>query len=58
MNGPGEAAQTEIGLTGGGKDNNLLYLSGLPHKKVANDDIIKKVVDLVENKVKKKTYKI
>ncbi len=58
VNGPGEAAQTEIGLTGGGKDNNLLYLSGLPHKKVANDDIIKKVVDLVENKVKKKTYKI
>ena len=24
-NGPGEAAQTEIGLTGGGQDNNLLY---------------------------------
>ena len=28
VNGPGEAAQTEIGLTGGGQDNNLLYLSG------------------------------
>ena len=27
VNGPGEAAQTEIGLTGGGQDNNLLYLS-------------------------------
>ena len=26
VNGPGEAAQTEIGLTGGGQDNNLLYL--------------------------------
>ena len=25
VNGPGEAAQTEIGLTGGGQDNNLLY---------------------------------
>ena len=54
VNGPGEAAQTEIGLTGGGNDNNLLYLSGLPHKKVANEDIIQKVVDLVENKVKEK----
>ena len=26
VNGPGEAAQTEIGLTGGGQNKNLLYL--------------------------------
>ena len=52
VNGPGEAAQTEIGLTGGGHDNNLLYLSGIPHNKVANSDIINKVVKLVEDKVK------
>ena len=54
VNGPGEAAQTEIGLTGGGQDNNLLYLSGLPHTKVASSDIINKVVKLVEEKVKEK----
>ena len=52
VNGPGEAAQTEIGLTGGGEGNNLLYLSGVPHNKVASKDIINKVVDLVESKVK------
>ena len=52
VNGPGEASQTEIGLTGGGHDNNLLYLSGLPHTKVANSEIINKVVQLVEDKVK------
>ena len=52
VNGPGEASQTEIGLTGGGQDNNLLYLSGLPHTKVANSEIINKVVQLVEDKVK------
>ena len=52
VNGPGEAAQTEIGLTGGGQDNNLLYLSGVPHSKVPSPDIIKKVVELVEEKVK------
>ena len=52
VNGPGEAAQTEIGLTGGGQDNNLLYLSGLPHAKVASAEIIEKVVKLVEEKVK------
>ena len=54
VNGPGEASQTEIGLTGGGQDNNLLYLSGIPHTKVAGADIIDKVVQLVEQKVKKK----
>ena len=54
VNGPGEAAQTEIGLTGGGQDNNLLYLSGLPHTKVANSQIIDKVVEMVEKKLKKK----
>tara|TARA_X000001036_G_C20573874_1_gene763821 strand:- start:224 stop:1216 length:993 start_codon:yes stop_codon:yes gene_type:complete len=54
VNGPGEAAQTEVGLTGGGQGNNLLYLSGIPHTKVASNSIIDKVVELVENKVKEK----
>tara|TARA_B100000963_G_scaffold360574_1_gene391947 strand:+ start:4596 stop:5687 length:1092 start_codon:yes stop_codon:yes gene_type:complete len=51
VNGPGEASQTEIGLTGGGQDNNLLYLSGIPHSKVASSEIINKVVELVEKKI-------
>ena len=50
VNGPGEAAQTEIGLTGGGQDKNLLYLSGIPHSKVASTEILDKVVELVEKK--------
>ncbi len=54
VNGPGEASQTEIGLTGGGQGNNLLYLSGIPHTKVASNAIIDKVVELVENKVNEK----
>ena len=52
VNGPGEAAQTEIGLTGGGQDNNLLYLSGLPHSKVPSSEIIEKIVKMVEEKAK------
>ena len=52
VNGPGEAAQTEIGLTGGGQDSNLLYLSGIPYTKVATTEIIEKVVKLVEEKTK------
>jgi (E)-4-hydroxy-3-methylbut-2-enyl-diphosphate synthase len=54
VNGPGEAAQTEIGLTGGGQDSNLLYLSGIPHTKIASSEIVDKVVQLVEGKVKEK----
>ena len=54
VNGPGEASQTEIGLTGGGQDNNLLYLSGIPHTKVASADIIDRVVKMVEDKVNEK----
>ena len=54
VNGPGEATQTEIGLTGGGQDSNLLYLSGVPHEKVPTGDIIKKIVQLVEEKTAEK----
>ena len=54
VNGPGEASQTEIGLTGGGQDNNLLYLSGVPHTKVPSSKIIDRIVELVEEKVRDK----
>ena len=50
VNGPGEASQTQIGLTGGGKNNHMMYLSGIPHHKVASNKIIEEVVTLVENK--------
>jgi len=50
VNGPGEAAQTQIGLTGGGQDNHMMYLSGLPHHKVASNKIIEEVVTLVKKK--------
>jgi (E)-4-hydroxy-3-methylbut-2-enyl-diphosphate synthase len=54
VNGPGEAAQTEIGLTGGGQDNNLIYLSGIPYTKVPSEEIIEKIVQLVEDRIKEK----
>ena len=50
VNGPGEASQTDIGLTGGGQNTNMMYLSGLPHTKVASEKIIEEVVNLVEKK--------
>ena len=51
VNGPGEAKQTEIGITGGGKDNHMLYLNGLETEKVLTKDMINKIVSLVEEKV-------
>ena len=50
VNGPGEAKQTEIGITGGGKDNHMLYLNGLETEKVITKDMINKIVSLVEEK--------
>ena len=47
-----QVSGNEIGLTGGGNDSNLLYLSGIPHTKVPNSKIIEKVVKLVEEKTK------
>ena len=52
VNGPGEAAMTDIGITGGGKGNNMLYLSGIQREKVLTTDLISKVVNQVEEKVK------
>ncbi len=52
VNGPGEASQTQIGLTGGGQGNHMMYLSGLPHHKVVSEKIIDEVVTLVEKKSK------
>jgi Enzyme involved in the deoxyxylulose pathway of isoprenoid biosynthesis len=52
VNGPGEAALTDIGITGGGKGNNMLYLNGIESEKLTTDKIISKVVNLVEKKAK------
>ena len=50
VNGPGEAALTDIGITGGGKGNNMLYLSGIQSEKILTNEIISKVVEEVEKK--------
>ena len=44
---------TDIGITGGGKGNNMLYLSGIQTEKILTKDIISKVVELVEKKAQK-----
>tara|TARA_B100001027_G_scaffold215729_1_gene190321 strand:- start:441 stop:1544 length:1104 start_codon:yes stop_codon:yes gene_type:complete len=50
VNGPGEASQTEIGITGGGNGSSMLYIDGLQNKKLDNKDMISKIVSLIEKK--------
>ncbi len=50
VNGPGEAAMTDVGITGGRKGSNMLYLSGIQSKKVSTNEMIEKVVTEVEKK--------
>ena len=50
VNGPGEAAMTDVGITGGQKGNNMLYLSGIQTEKVFTEDMINRVVNEVEKK--------
>ena len=50
VNGPGEAALTDIGITGGGRGSNMLYLKGVQTEKLSNDNIVSKIVELVEKK--------
>jgi len=50
VNGPGEARETDIGFTGGGKGTHQVYVAGLPAHRLKNADIVDHLVDLVEEK--------
>ena len=50
VNGPGEARETDIGFTGGGKGTHQVYVSGLPHHRLKDDNIVDHLVGLVEQK--------
>jgi len=52
VNGPGEAMNSDIGVTGGGKNTNMIYLSGVADHKISNSEIVDHVVKLVEEKVR------
>ncbi len=50
VNGPGEARETDIGLTGGGAGKHMVYLSGVTDHTVEDADMIEHIVKLVEAK--------
>src|SRR6188472_2922337 len=50
VNGPGEARETDIGLTGGGAGKHMVYLSGVTDHTVQDADMLDHIVRLVEAK--------
>ena len=52
VNGPGEALMTDIGFTGGGAGNGMIYWAGKQDHRINNDDMVDHIVDLVEKRAK------
>src|SRR5690606_41392544 len=50
VNGPGEARETDIGLTGGGNGKHMVYLSGVADHKIDDAHIVDHIVELVERR--------
>ncbi len=50
VNGPGEAAQTDLGFTGGGAGAGMVYVAGKPDHKMENDKLVDHIVSLVEKR--------
>ncbi|KUR72457.1 4-hydroxy-3-methylbut-2-en-1-yl diphosphate synthase [Novosphingobium fuchskuhlense] len=50
VNGPGEARETDVGLTGGGNGKHMVYLSGVTDHTVQDEDMLEHIVSLVEAK--------
>ena len=52
VNGPGEALMTDVGFTGGGAGNGMVYWAGKQEHRINNDDMVDHIVELVEKRAK------
>ncbi len=50
VNGPGEARETDIGFTGGGNNTHQVYIAGVTHHRLKDQNIVDHLVELVEKK--------
>ncbi len=53
VNGPGEAKEADVGLAGG-TPNNLIYVDGEPHQKMAQDNLVDDLEQLIRTKAEAK----
>ena len=49
VNGPGEAREADVGLTGA-SPNNLIYIAGEPHHKISNEDFIDHLEEVIRKR--------
>ena len=49
VNGPGEAREADVGLTGA-TPNNLIYVDGEPHHKISNEDFIDHLEEVIRKR--------
>ena len=57
VNGPGEAKEVDLGLTGG-TPNNLLYIDGKPHQKLPQGNLIDELESMIRNKAADKQAEV
>lgn len=50
VNGPGEARETDIGITGGGNGTHMVYIAGQPDHRLKSKDVVDHMVELIEKK--------
>jgi (E)-4-hydroxy-3-methylbut-2-enyl-diphosphate synthase len=53
VNGPGEAKEVDIGLTGG-TPNNLIYIDGEPSQKLSQENLVDELEQLIRTKATQK----
>ena len=51
VNGPGEARETDIGLTGGGKGSHQIYVNGITYHIIRNENVADYIVNFVQDKI-------
>ncbi|MDH5190426.1 MAG: flavodoxin-dependent (E)-4-hydroxy-3-methylbut-2-enyl-diphosphate synthase [Gammaproteobacteria bacterium] len=56
VNGPGEAKEVDVGITGGAPDN-LLYINGLPDHKLGNDEMVDELEKIIRQKIEERKLK-
>ena len=54
VNGPGEAKETDIGLTGGGKGNHQIYVNGITDHIIRNENVADYIVNFVNTNIDQK----
>ncbi len=54
VNGPGEAKETDIGLTGGGKGNHQIYVKGITDHIIRNENVADYIVNFVQKEIEQR----